>query len=207
MGRPAGWATAMTGRPTMRSPGRPPVNAGEVRCRFWLKIAEGLSSEEAGVACGVCVSAPLGSRWFRQGGGRGLDKPCALRHPSQEPASTGAAVTVLDQGPNGWTARPAVSCALLPAGADEPGRRLAGPARRGSCWAAAIQDGGDPVDLRGRQWHTVRSWTGAERADILRTDGHGCCTSSLSRSAKPTLTSEINSQRPRTHSGTAVDPG
>ena len=61
----------------MRSPGRPPVNAGEVQRRFWLQIVEGLSSEEAAVACGV--SPPVGSRWFRQGGGM---PPVSLCPPS-----------------------------------------------------------------------------------------------------------------------------
>jgi len=34
---------------------------------FWLKIAEGLTSEDAAIACGV--SGPVGSRWFRERGG------------------------------------------------------------------------------------------------------------------------------------------
>jgi len=34
---------------------------------FWVKIAEGLSSEDAAMACGV--SGPVGSRWFRDRGG------------------------------------------------------------------------------------------------------------------------------------------
>ncbi|WP_162959037.1 IS30 family transposase [Micromonospora tulbaghiae] len=68
MGRPAGWVTAVTGRPAMRSPGRPGVNEHrEMRRQFWRRIAEGLSSEEAAAACGV--SQPVGGRWFRQGGG------------------------------------------------------------------------------------------------------------------------------------------
>src|ERR671924_2422366 len=66
MGRPPGWTTAATGRPPMRSPGRPPVRR-EIERRFWTKIAEGSSSEDAALACGV--SAPVGSRWFRHGGG------------------------------------------------------------------------------------------------------------------------------------------
>lgn len=54
MGRPAGWTTMVTGRPAMRSPGRPGVNEyREVRRQFWRRIAEGLSSEEAAAACGV----------------------------------------------------------------------------------------------------------------------------------------------------------
>jgi len=56
----------VTGRPAMRSPGRPPVRR-DVERGFWVKIAEGLSSEEAPVACGV--SGPVGVRWFRERGG------------------------------------------------------------------------------------------------------------------------------------------
>jgi IS30 family transposase len=50
----------------MRSPGRPPPRR-DVERAFWVKIAEGLSSEDAAVAVGV--SGPVGSRWFRQRGG------------------------------------------------------------------------------------------------------------------------------------------
>jgi hypothetical protein len=56
----------LTGRPAMRSPGRPPVRR-DVERGFWVKIAEGLSSEEAAIACGV--SGPVGVRWFRERGG------------------------------------------------------------------------------------------------------------------------------------------
>ncbi|HEX2806924.1 MAG TPA: IS30 family transposase, partial [Kineosporiaceae bacterium] len=58
--------TTLTGRPAMRSPGRPPVRR-DVERAFWVKIAAGLTSEEAAVACGV--SGPVGSRWFRERGG------------------------------------------------------------------------------------------------------------------------------------------
>jgi len=51
----------------MRSPGRPPVARRDDRQRFWDGIAEGLSSEDAGVAAGV--SPAVGVRWFREGGG------------------------------------------------------------------------------------------------------------------------------------------
>src|SRR5690606_41544574 len=44
---------------------------------FWRKIAEGLTSEDAAVACGV--SQPLGPRWFREGGGM---PPISLDPPS-----------------------------------------------------------------------------------------------------------------------------
>src|SRR3954452_3715347 len=61
--RAADWA----GRPSMRSPGRPPVGRLEHRQRFWVAIARGLSSEDAAVEAGV--SAAVGVRWFREGGG------------------------------------------------------------------------------------------------------------------------------------------
>ena len=66
MGRRPGWMVTLTGRPAMRSPGRPPVRR-DVEREFWVKIAEGLSSEEAAIACGV--SGPVGARWFRERGG------------------------------------------------------------------------------------------------------------------------------------------
>jgi len=64
-------------RPAMRSPGRPPVNRREIQQRFWRKVAEGLSSEDAAVACGV--STPVGTRWFREAGGM---PPISLAPPS-----------------------------------------------------------------------------------------------------------------------------
>ena len=51
----------------MRSPGRPPVGRLEHRQRFWAAVALGLSSEDAAVQAGV--SAAVGVRWFREGGG------------------------------------------------------------------------------------------------------------------------------------------
>ena len=66
MGRQPGWMMTQTGRPAMRSPGRPPVRR-DVERAFWIKIAEGLSSDDAAIACGV--SGPVGTRWFREGGG------------------------------------------------------------------------------------------------------------------------------------------
>ena len=66
MGRLAGWMSTQTGRPAMRSPGRPPIRRDTERA-FWLKIAEGLTSEDAAIACGV--SGPVGTRWFRERGG------------------------------------------------------------------------------------------------------------------------------------------
>jgi hypothetical protein len=61
--RRSDWA----GRPALRSPGRPPVARREHRQRFWQAIADGLSSQDAGLAAGV--SPAVGGRWFRDGGG------------------------------------------------------------------------------------------------------------------------------------------
>lgn len=66
MGRPEGWIKTRTGRPGMRSPGRPPLRR-EFERAFWLKIVEGMTSEDA--ARSVGVSGPVGSRWFRERGG------------------------------------------------------------------------------------------------------------------------------------------
>jgi IS30 family transposase len=66
VGRRAGWMITQTGRPAMRSPGRPPIQR-DVERAFWVKIAEGMTSETAAIACGV--SGPVGSRWFRERGG------------------------------------------------------------------------------------------------------------------------------------------
>jgi transposase, IS30 family len=55
------------GRARMRSPGRPPVGRWEHRQRFWGAIARGVSSEDAAAEAGV--SAAVGVRWFREGGG------------------------------------------------------------------------------------------------------------------------------------------
>ncbi len=68
MGRRQGWMKSVTGRLAMRSPGYPPYRR-EVERRFWLRIADGLSSDDAAdAACGV--SSAVGSRrWFRQGEG------------------------------------------------------------------------------------------------------------------------------------------
>jgi hypothetical protein len=66
MGRP-GWMRELTGRDPLRSPGRPGIAARDDRVVFWLAIADGFSSTQAAELAGV--SEPVGSRWFRQGGG------------------------------------------------------------------------------------------------------------------------------------------
>jgi IS30 family transposase len=67
MGRPKGWASEMTGRPVMRSPGRPSVGRREDRVVFWLAVADGKATVEAARLAGV--SDVVGVRWFREGGG------------------------------------------------------------------------------------------------------------------------------------------
>ena len=76
MGRLQEWVTAATGRAAMRSPGRPAPRR-EVERKFWKLIATGVTSEDAAVAVGV--SQPVGSRWFRHGGGM---PPISLAEPS-----------------------------------------------------------------------------------------------------------------------------
>jgi IS30 family transposase len=67
MGLPKGWGSVVTGRPAMRSPGRPSVGRREHRQRFWAAIALGARSDAAGVEAGV--SPVVGVRWFREAGG------------------------------------------------------------------------------------------------------------------------------------------
>src|SRR5688572_17364586 len=67
MGTPRRRRSDRAGRGPMRSPGRPGVARREDRQRFWAAIAAGMASDQAGVAVGV--SAAVGVRWFREGGG------------------------------------------------------------------------------------------------------------------------------------------
>ncbi len=66
MGRPAGWLKELTGRNPMISPGAP-KSRRSIEREFWKQIATGVTSEEAASVVGV--SAAVGARWFRQGGG------------------------------------------------------------------------------------------------------------------------------------------
>ena len=54
-------------RGPLRSPGRPGVAKREDRRQFWLAIASGWTSEDAGRDAGV--ASAVGSRWFRKAGG------------------------------------------------------------------------------------------------------------------------------------------
>ena len=73
--------TQHTGRPAMRSPGRP-APPREVEREFWRLIATGISSEDAATAVGV--SAPVGSRWVRTLGHR-VGRRGRVRRPANDP--------------------------------------------------------------------------------------------------------------------------
>jgi len=57
----------MTGRPVVRSPGRPPAGRREHRVVFWAAVVGGARSVDAARQAGV--SDAVGVRWFREGGG------------------------------------------------------------------------------------------------------------------------------------------
>jgi hypothetical protein len=120
VGRPEGWMITVTGRPAMRSPGCPPIRRDLERL-FWVKIAQGLTSEDAAVACGV--SGPVGSRWFRDRGGMPSMQLTALsgRYLSfverEEIAllkAQGVGVRGSPAGSGGHRRRSRVSCGAMP---------------------------------------------------------------------------------------------
>jgi len=82
----------------MRSPGRPPVARREHRQRFWRAIADGLSSEDAGVVAGV--SPAVGTRWFRESGGMPsvTQKPLSGRYLSLTEREDIALLRAQDRG-------------------------------------------------------------------------------------------------------------
>jgi hypothetical protein len=83
MGRPRGWAAATTGRPAMRSPGRPPVGRREHRHRFWKAVADRLSSEDAGGG---------GRRVAGGGNGGGSVKVAGWRRSARSPCRAQVAI-------------------------------------------------------------------------------------------------------------------
>jgi hypothetical protein len=56
-----------SGRAPLPSPGRPPIAGRSALQRYWLGIAQGITSEDAALAAGM--SQPVGTRLFRQAGG------------------------------------------------------------------------------------------------------------------------------------------
>jgi hypothetical protein len=121
MGRPRGWAAAATGRPPMRSPGRPPVARREHRQRFWKAIALGLSSEDAAVVGGVSQAVGPGGSVNVAACHRSVwpccraatcRSPSARRSPPSPPRAGGFTRSL-----GGWAGRrrrSRVSCAATP---------------------------------------------------------------------------------------------
>src|SRR2546423_9844888 len=70
-----------SGHAKLHSPGRPGVGQRGRRRKFWVVIATGLQSEDAGVRAGV--SPAVGVRWFREAGGM----PPSHLTPSAPPLS------------------------------------------------------------------------------------------------------------------------
>jgi IS30 family transposase len=70
-----------SGRAPLPSPGRPPAAKRSELQRFWLGIAQGMTSEEAALAAGM--SQPVGTRLFREAGGM----PPAMFRSSAKPPS------------------------------------------------------------------------------------------------------------------------
>ena len=86
MGRPRGWNSQQTGRLAMRSLGLPPAGRREHRVRSWEAIARGAASRDPAAEAGV--SAAVGVRWFREGGGGAVGRPApALRPPTSRSLS------------------------------------------------------------------------------------------------------------------------
>lgn len=70
-----------SGRAPLPSPGRPPVAGRSELQRFWLGIAQGLTSEDAALAAGM--SQPVGTRLYRQAGGMA---PAMFRSSTKPPS-------------------------------------------------------------------------------------------------------------------------
>ena len=70
-----------SGRAPLPSPGRPPVAGRAELQRFWLGIAQGITSEDAALAAGI--SQPVGTRLFRQAGGMA---PAMFRASTKPPS-------------------------------------------------------------------------------------------------------------------------
>ena len=70
-----------SGRAPLLSPGRPPVAGRSALQRYWLGIAQGITSEDAALAAGM--SQPVGTRLFRQAGGMA---PAMFRSSTKPPS-------------------------------------------------------------------------------------------------------------------------
>lgn len=70
-----------SGRAPLPSPGRPPVAGRSELQRFWLGIAQGMTSEDAALTAGM--SQPVGTRLFRRAGGMA---PAMFRSSAKPPS-------------------------------------------------------------------------------------------------------------------------
>src|ERR1700761_3874410 len=70
-----------SGRALLPSPGRPPAAERSQLQRFWLGIAQGVTSEDAALAAGM--SQPVGTRIFRKAGGV---RPAMFRSSAKPPS-------------------------------------------------------------------------------------------------------------------------
>lgn len=110
MGRPAGWMKQFTGREAMQSPGAP-SHRREIERKFWLQIAQGITSEKAAEAVGA--SQAVGARWFRHRGGMPLfmSKPVSNRmHSFPESGEFG---TKMQEAELGYTVRSQAAATAL----------------------------------------------------------------------------------------------
>ena len=69
-----------SGRAPLPSPGRPSIAGRSELQRFWLGIAQGMTSEDAALTAGM--SQPVGTRLFRKAGGM---PPATFRSSAQPP--------------------------------------------------------------------------------------------------------------------------
>jgi len=135
-----------SGRPALRSPGRPQASRRENRRLFWAEIAAGLTSERAAIVAGV--SPPVGVRWFRENGGM----PPTIFAPSAKPLA-GRYLCIQERE----------DIALLLAqglGVREIARRLgraASTISREIRRNAATRNGGFVYRATTAQWHAERS--------------------------------------------------
>src|SRR6202522_4185218 len=70
-----------SGRAPLQSPGPPPIAGRSALQRYWLGIAQGITSEDAALAAGM--SQPVGTRLFRQAGGMA---PAMFRSSTKPPS-------------------------------------------------------------------------------------------------------------------------
>lgn len=134
------------GRGGLRSPGRPPVAQRDERRRFWVAVASGCPSEDAGIAVGI--SPAVGVRWFRETGGM----PPSHLAPSSPPLS-GRYLSIAERE----------DLAMLRAqghGVREIARRLArapSTISRELRRNAATRSGGFDYRATTAQWHSARA--------------------------------------------------